>query len=175
MRGGDHDAAVEFIRPRYVGNAGRGGHVQHIRIGTRCRQARRDGILQHIARPARVLADQDAGTVVGHMEAGKRRGVVPAEKTPYPIGVVGGQSHVGFPPEAVRAEVFVLGARFVDGGFLPRDIAEQRNVIPQKSVRRDTEQAAQCQDVFDLRKRLIDLPLGNRLAGNGKLLCQLFL
>ncbi len=107
--GGDHHAAVEAVHPRHIGHGGGGGHVEQIHIRPGGGHARADGVLQHIAGAAGVLAHHDGGLFTPT--------VVPAQKPPDAVGVVGGQALVGRAPEAVGAEIFahtiilLLGAR----------------------------------------------------------------
>ena len=59
VAGGDHDAAVEPFRPGDIGHAGSGGHVEQVSVGARGGHAGGQGVLQHIAGTAGILADDD--------------------------------------------------------------------------------------------------------------------
>ena len=96
--GGDHHAAVKAVRPGDVGHGGGGGDVEQVHVRPGGRHARADGVLQHIAGAAGVLAYHDPGPACP--------AVVPAQEAAHLIGVPGGQIHIGLPPEAVGAEVF---------------------------------------------------------------------
>ena len=68
-------------------------------------QTANKAVLEHIARPAGILADDDSGGAV-RAGAALQLGVVPAEKTPDLESVVSGKIAVGFSPEAVGSKIF---------------------------------------------------------------------
>ena len=105
MGGGDHDAAVEILRPANVGHGRGGGDVQQVGIGTGGHQAAHQAVLEHVAGAAGSLADDDVGWTVG-AAAALQLGVVPAQKPTDPECMVSGQSHSGIPPEAVRSKIY---------------------------------------------------------------------
>ncbi len=96
----DHDPTVKFIPQYRVGNAWRCGDMEHIRIRARCGQACNDGILKHIARSPRVLADDRAHTVCA------APAVIPPQKAADLISVLGCERDTGLPSKTVRAEIF---------------------------------------------------------------------
>ena len=93
VAGGDHDAAVEVVHPGDVGHGRGGGDVEHIGVRTRGHQASHQGVLEHVAGTAGVLADDDAGRAL-FGGAALLRGpgpffcIIPAEETAYFVRVV---------------------------------------------------------------------------------------
>ena len=98
VAGGDHDAAVEVVGARDERHARGRGDVQQIGVGARGGETGAQRVLEHVARAAGVLADDDLGLVVPS--------VVPADVAADAEGVVDGQSDVGLAAEAVRPKVF---------------------------------------------------------------------
>ena len=98
--GGDHDAAVEVVHPRDVGDGGGGGDVHDVGVGAAGHQAGAERVFEHVAGAAGVLADDDLGLLA------EARAVVPAEVAADLDGVLEGQVLVGFPAEAVGSEIF---------------------------------------------------------------------
>ena len=82
VRGGDHHTAVKRAVDDLVGNAGRGNDVQHVGVAARSHQARDKGALEHVARAAGVLTNDDAGLLA------LASAVVPAHKTADLVGVL---------------------------------------------------------------------------------------
>ena len=108
VAGGDHNAAVEALSADDEGHAGGGGDVQQIGVCAGGYQTANKAVLEHIARPAGILADDDSGGAV-RAGAALQLGVVPAEKTPDLESVVSGKIAVGFSPEAVGSKIFAHG------------------------------------------------------------------
>ena len=79
--------------------------MEHIGIRAGGGETRDQRILKHIAGAAGVLTNHDSGRAV-LSAAPPDLGVIPAQKTAYPIGVIRRQGHVGFSPEAVRTKIF---------------------------------------------------------------------
>ena len=98
VAGGDHDAAVEIVDASHIGHTGRGGHVQHICVRAGGSDARDQSMLQHIAGPAGILADDDAGLVVA--------AVIPADEPTDLIGMLDGQYLVDLAAKTVCSEIF---------------------------------------------------------------------
>ena len=93
MAGGNHDAAVKVVHPGDVGHGGRGGDVEHVGVRAGGHQAGYQGVLEHVAGAAGVLADDDAGGALFGGAAllcgpGPFFCIVPAEETADFIGVV---------------------------------------------------------------------------------------
>ena len=97
---GDHDAAVELVDTGDVRDRRSRGDMHDVCVGTGGHEARAERVLEHVARTAGVLTDDDfrffafAGAVV------------PAEETADLDGVFKGQVFVGFAAEAVGSEIF---------------------------------------------------------------------
>ena len=108
VAGGDHDAAVEALGTDNEGHAGGGGNVEQIGVCAGGNQTAHQAVLEHVARPAGILADDDSGGAVG-AGAALQLGVVPAEKTTDLEGVVSGKIAVGFSTEAVGSKIFAHG------------------------------------------------------------------
>ena len=104
VAGGDHNAAVECLRPRHIGHGGRGGHMQQVGVRTGGHQPGGQRVLKHVAAAPRVLADDHPHRrlVPG---AALQLAVVPAQKAAHLIGVIRRQIHIGLPTEAVRPEI----------------------------------------------------------------------
>ena len=175
VRGCYHYAAVKFICAGNIGNARRRCHMQHIRVSTRGCNSRGYGVFECVAGAARILAYEYARAVIRHMKARERGRVIPAEKAPYFICLVGGERNIGFAAETVGAEIFVFCACFIYGGFFTCHIAEERNIIAQERICRHAEKLAEREYIVYLRERLIYLPFRYRLSGDRKLLCELLL
>ena len=84
--------------------------MEHIGVRAGGHQARHQRILEHIGAAPGVLADDDAGGALFHGPAllggvGPFFIVIPSQETAHLVGVVCGQIDVGFPTEAVGAEV----------------------------------------------------------------------
>ena len=105
VAGGDHDAAVEFIHSGHVGDRGGGGHVEQVGVRAGCHHAAHQGILEHVAGSSGILADDDAGRLLLAVHP-SQLAVVPAQEAADLIGVIGGQSHICFPAEAVCSKIF---------------------------------------------------------------------
>ena len=105
MAGGDHNAAVKIIHAGNVGHAGGGGDVEQVGIRAGGGQARHQAVLEHIRAAAGVLANDDAGRLIV-AAALPQCIIIPAQKTAYLVGVVGGQVHTGLATEAVGAKIF---------------------------------------------------------------------
>ena len=104
MAGGDHDAAVEPLRPGHVGDGRRGGDVEQVSVRAGGHQPGGQRVLKHIAAAAGILADDHAdGTFVPG--AALRFAAVPAQEAAHLIGVVRRQRYVGLPAEAVCSEI----------------------------------------------------------------------
>ena len=99
VAGGDHDAAVEPLRPGDIGHAGRGGHVEQVSVGARGSHAGGQGVLQHIAGTAGILADDDPTLLALLPE-------VPTQEAAHPIGVLRHQVHIGLTAESIRTKIF---------------------------------------------------------------------
>ena len=69
--------------------------------GQACHQA----VLEHIAGAAGILANDDAGRLVV-AAALPQCIIIPAQKTAYLVGVVGGQIHTGLATEAIGSKIF---------------------------------------------------------------------
>ncbi len=82
VRGGDHNAAVKRAVDNLVGNAGRWNNVQHVGVAARSHQTRDKSALEHVARAAGVLTNDDAGLLA------LTSAVVPAHKTADLVGVL---------------------------------------------------------------------------------------
>ena len=99
VAGGDHDTAVKPFRPSDIGHAGRGGHMKQICVGARGGHAGGQGILQHIAGTAGILANDDPALLAFLPE-------ISTQEAPYPIGVLRQQVHVGFATKSIRSKIF---------------------------------------------------------------------
>ena len=100
MRGGDHDAAVKIIYTGDIGNGGSGGDMHDVGICPAGHESGAECILKHIGGTAGIFADDDfCFFILIHA-------VIPAEKTADFDGMVKSEVFVGFPTEAVGAEVF---------------------------------------------------------------------
>ena len=89
---------------QFFAKEGPGGEKTEPATSKKLSDARSEGILEHIRRAARVLAD-DYTSVVVHV----RLAVlveVPAEEAADFKGMFGGQSYVGFAAEAVSSKIF---------------------------------------------------------------------
>ena len=104
--GGDHDAAVEILGPGHISHGGGGGHVEQVGIRAGGHQTAHQGVLEHVAGAAGVLADDDPGRTVG-TAAALQLGVVPAQEAPHLPGMVRGKRAVRFAPKSVGTEIFV--------------------------------------------------------------------
>ena len=102
VAGGDHDAAVEIVDARDIGNAGRGGNMEHIGVRAGSRDAGDQGMLQHIAGSTGVLADDHAGLVIPT--------VIPADEPSDLIGMLYGQDLVDLAAKTIRSEIFSHGS-----------------------------------------------------------------
>ena len=104
MAGGDHDAAVEALRPGHIGHRRRGGDVEQIGVRAGGHQAGGQRVFKHIAAAAGVLADDhtDRAAVAA---AALRLAAVPAQEAAHLIGVVRREGDVGLTAEAVRPEI----------------------------------------------------------------------
>ena len=105
MAGGDHNSAVKIIHAGNIGHAGGGGDVEQVGICAGSGQACHQAVLEHIAGAAGILANDDAGRLVV-AAALPQCIIIPAQKTAYLVGVVGGQIHTGLATEAVGAKIF---------------------------------------------------------------------
>ena len=95
---GDHDAAVEVIRPCDVGHARRAGDVQEIGVRAGGGKTRAERRLKHIAGAAGVLADNYLCLMLP--------AVVPAEVTADFESMVNRQIDIGLSAKAVGSEIF---------------------------------------------------------------------
>ena len=103
--GGDHDAAVEILGPGHIGHGGGGGDVEQVGVRAGGHQTAHQGVLEHVAGAAGVLADDDPGGTLLALPAAEL-GEVPAQEAAHLKSVVRGQIHIGFPTEAVSTEIF---------------------------------------------------------------------
>ena len=113
VTGGDHHAAVKVIRPGDVGHAGGAGHMEQIGICPGGRQARTQRRLEHIAGAPGVLTDDHLGLMI--------LAIVPAQIAADFEGMIHGQVLIGFPAEAVRAEIFTQCFSLLKVSRPPRD------------------------------------------------------
>ena len=95
----DHDAAVEIAVAHHVAYRRRGGHAQHIRIGTARHKARNQRVLVHIAGTTGILANDRLGL------APLAEAVVPAHELADLKCMVDRELLVGAPTEAIGTEV----------------------------------------------------------------------
>ena len=111
VRSAYHDATVEILGARDIGDAGRRGDVHGVCVATAGRNAAGQGILKHVAGTTRVLAENDACAarlVVTRMQlAGQtlELAVVPAQEAADLKGVLGRKTHARFAAETVGAEI----------------------------------------------------------------------
>ena len=113
VAGGDHNAAVEIVRPSDIGHARRTGDMQQIGIGTGSGKTGTQRGLEHVARAAGVLADHDLGFVI--------LSVVPAEIAADLKGVIDGQVLVGLSAKSVSSEILPhFVSFFLRFDFLPK-------------------------------------------------------
>ena len=89
MGGADHHTAVKAVGAGHVGDRGGGGDVEQVDVRAGGGHACADGVLQHVAGTAGVLAHDDLGPV-GATE-------VPAQEAADLIGVVGGEALAALP------------------------------------------------------------------------------
>ena len=68
-------------------------------------QARHQAVLEHVRAAAGILANDDAGRLVV-AAALPQCIIIPAQKTAYLVGVVGGQVYTGLATEAVGSKIF---------------------------------------------------------------------
>ena len=104
VAGGDHDAALKSLGPGHIGHGRSGSDVQQISVSAGGHQTSYQTVLKHIAAAAGILSDDHSCRTV-LAAAAAQLGVVPAQETANFIGVVGGQSAVGFSPEAVGSKI----------------------------------------------------------------------
>ncbi len=101
MARGYHDAAVESVRPGYIGDGRRRGYMHGIRVGPGSDHAGYKGKFQHITGSSRVFTDYDPGlSLVGSSPADFKirlivrltpaflLAAIPAEKPSYFICLV---------------------------------------------------------------------------------------
>ncbi len=100
--GRDHNAAVKILRSHNVAYGRGGGHMHQIRIGSRRRNARRNGVLKHIAGTPGVLADHDTA-LLALLQFFL---IVPAQELTHAKGAVRCQNHIGLSPVSVCSEIF---------------------------------------------------------------------
>ena len=98
VAGGNHDAAVKILGPYHIRYAGRRRHVQQVCVRARRGQSCRQGILEHIAAPPRILSYHDAGFVL--------LTEIPAEIPSDLKCVFHSQYYIGFAAEAVGPKIF---------------------------------------------------------------------
>ena len=79
--------------------------MEQIGIGTGSHQAAHQAILKHIAGAAGILADDNAGRLVGTGTM-LQLAIVPAQETTNLKSMVCGQIAVGLSAEAVRSKIF---------------------------------------------------------------------
>ena len=97
MGGADHHAAVKAVGTGHVGDRGSGGDMEQVDVSAGGGHTRADGVLQHIAGAAGILAHHDLSSV-GAAE-------VPAQEAADLIGVVSSQALAGLTTEPVRAKI----------------------------------------------------------------------
>ena len=97
---GDHDTAVEIIHPGDVSNRRCGGHVHDICVRAAGHEAGAEGIFEHIAGTAGVLADDDVGFFPFS------GAIVPAQKAADFDRVIICQILIRFSAETVCSEIF---------------------------------------------------------------------
>ena len=115
MAGRDHHATVKLIHFGDIGHGRGGGNVQQVSICAGGYKTADQRVFKHIAGAAGILADDDPGRLVGAGSA-LDLAVVPAQEAAHLKSVVRSQIHIGFPTEAVSAEIlshFVIFLRFV--------------------------------------------------------------
>ena len=95
VRGRDHDPGSELARPGEVGQGRRGDDADDMDVGSEARRAGGDGRHEHVARPARVLSDDDRAA-----RPGQTMGDRPSEG----VGDGGLQVDVGDTADPVGAE-----------------------------------------------------------------------
>ena len=79
--------------------------MEQIGICTRSGQTSHKAVLEHVRAAAGVLANDDAGRLVV-AAALPQCIIIPAQKTAYLVGVVGGQVYTGLATEAVCSKIF---------------------------------------------------------------------
>ncbi len=104
VAGGDHDAAVEILCPGHIADGGGRGHMEQIGIGAGGRDAAHQAVFKHIAGPAGILADDDAGRGLLALLSAELP-VIPAQKTADLVGVLSLEVHIGLAPESICAEI----------------------------------------------------------------------
>ena len=99
MRCANHHAAIKATVNSLVGNAGRRDNMKHIRIGTRSNESRNDSGLEHIARTARVLTDNNTALLV------LACAIVPANKSTDFKSMLDIEAIIGFAAKTIGSEV----------------------------------------------------------------------
>ena len=97
----DHDAGVKALGPHHIGDTRGRRHMQEVHIRARGREARRERILEHVARAARVLADCNLAARAVRVLLP----VVPAEIPSHLIGMHRRELDIGLAAKAVRSEI----------------------------------------------------------------------
>ena len=88
VAGGDHNAAVKVIHTGNVGHGRSGGDMEQISICTGSSQTSHQTIFKHIGAATRILTDDDTGRLFISVALTESI-IIPAEKTPHLVCVVG--------------------------------------------------------------------------------------
>ena len=99
VAGGNHYAAVKVLGAGHIGHAGGGGHMGRNTSAPGGGQPAAQGVLQHIAGAAGVLADDHPGPFALPFA------IIPSQKTPHFESVFHGEVHIGLTPEAVGSKI----------------------------------------------------------------------
>ena len=104
VAGRDHDATVEVVHTSNVRHRRGGRDVQQVSVCAGGGQASDQTVLEHIRATAGILTNDDACRVIITV-ALTQSVIIPAQKTPHLVGVVGSQSNSSFSTEAIGSKI----------------------------------------------------------------------